>query len=117
MLGFWVQMALTMLLGVLAGRRRWPQRIPELLPTIRRVHVWALVIGLAGGALFTVIFELNRIPGPSPVKLLGNVAYWVSRLALMVFYVLTIVRLAQRPVWAKRFAPLAAAVECRSPTT
>ncbi len=109
MLGFWVQMALTMLLGVLAGRRRWPQRIPELMPTIRRVHVWALVIGLAGGALFAVIFALHRIPGPSPVKLLGKVAYWVSRLALMVFCVLTIVRLAQRPVWAKRFAPLAAA--------
>ncbi len=43
-LGFWVQMALTMLLGLLAGRRRWAQRIPELMPTIRRLHVWALVL-------------------------------------------------------------------------
>ena len=108
-LGFWVQMALTMLLGLLAGRRRWVQRIPELLPTIRRWHMWVLVLGIACGALFTVIFELQRAPGPTPLKLLGNVAYWVSRLCLMIFYVLTIVRLAQHPVWARRFAPIAAA--------
>jgi uncharacterized protein len=98
-----------MLLGLLAGRLRWPQRIPELLPRIRRLHVWTLVIGLACGALFTLIFEANRAPGPSPIKLLGGVAYWVSRLAMMVFYVLTIVRLMQHPAWAKRLAPMAAA--------
>jgi uncharacterized protein len=108
-LGFWVQMALTMLLGLLAGRRRWAQRIPELMPQIRRFHVWALLLGIACGALFTVIFEVQRAPGPTPLKLLGSVAYSVSRLCLMIFYVLTIVRLAQHPVWARRFEPLAAA--------
>ena len=107
--GFYVQMALTMLLGLLAGRRRWPDRIAELMPQLRKVHVWALVVGLACGAVFTIIFELNRTPGPSPIKLLGSVAYWLSRLAMMIFYVLTIVRLAQHPAWARRFAPIAAA--------
>jgi uncharacterized protein len=108
-LGFWVQMALTMLLGVLAGRHRVAQRLPELLPQVRRWHVWMLVLGLAFGALFTVIFEMQRTPGPTPLKLVGGVAYWLSRLAMMLFYVLTIVRLAQRPEWARRFAPIAAA--------
>ena len=56
-----------------------------------------------------VIFELNRVPGPSPIKLVGGVAYWLSRLAMMIFYVLTIVRLAQQPAWPKHFAPIAAA--------
>ena len=107
--GFYVQMALTMLLGLLAGRRRWPDRIPELMPRIRRVHPWVLAVGLGCGALFAVIFELNRVPGPSPIKLLGGVAYWVSRLAMMIFYVLLIVRLSQHPVWARRFGPVAAA--------
>jgi uncharacterized protein len=107
--GFYVQMALTMLLGLLAGRRRWPDRIAELMPQLRKVHVWALVVGLACGATFTIIFELNRTPGPSPIKLLGGVAYWLSRLGMMIFYVLTIVRLAQHPAWARRFAPIAAA--------
>ena len=107
--GFYVLMALTMLLGLLAGRRRWPDRIPELMPTLRRIHVWVLVVGIACGALFTVIFELNRTPGPSPIKLVGSVAFWVCRLAMMIFYVLVIVRLAQHPAWARRFAPIAAA--------
>ena len=33
----------------------------------------------------------------------------IRRLAMMIFYVLTIVRLAQIPVWQGRLAPLAAA--------
>jgi len=107
--GFYVQMALTMLLGLLAGRRRWPDRIAELMPTLRRVHVWALVVGIVCGAVFTIIFQLNRAPGPSPIKLVGGVMYWVCRLAMMIFYVLTIVRLAQHPAWARRFGPVAAA--------
>ena len=109
MLGWYVQMALTLLLGLLAGRRRWPQRSAGLMPQIRRLQGWALLAGLACGALFTVIFELNRLPGPSPIKLLGSVAYWLSRLSMMVFYVLTLVRLAQHPIWAARLAPMAAA--------
>jgi uncharacterized protein len=107
-LGFYVQMALTMLLGLLAGRLQWPQRQAELLPQIRRIHVWTLVVGLACGALFMLIFEAHRTPGPSPIKLLGGIAYWISRLAMMVFYVLTIVRVAQHPAWARRLAPMAA---------
>jgi len=107
--GFYVQMALTMLLGLLAGRLRWPQRIPELLPLIRRLHWWALAVGLVCGAVFTLVFEFNRTPGPSPIKLLGGMAYWLSRLSMMIFYVLSIVRVAQHPVWARRFSVMAAA--------
>jgi uncharacterized protein len=93
--GWWVMLGTTLLLGVLAGRRRWAQRIPELMPQIRRLTWWALAIGLGCGVAFTVIFELNREPGPSPIKLLGNVCYNLSRPALMIFYVLVIVRIAQ----------------------
>ena len=108
-LGFWMQMSLTMLLGLLAGHLRWPQRIPELMPQIRKWTWIALVVGLACGAAFTAIFEYNRTPGPSPIKLIGGLCYWVSRPALMIFYVLVIVRLAQDPSWARRLAPIAAA--------
>jgi len=108
-LSFWVQMSLTMLLGLLAGRQRWAQRIPELMPRVRRLMWVALVIGLLCGAAFTLIFQFNRTPGPSPVKLLGGLCYWASRPAMMIFYVLAIVRLAQDPRWARRLAPLGAA--------
>jgi uncharacterized protein len=108
-LGFWVQMALTMLIGLLAGRLLWFQRIPELMPQIRRWMWVALGAGLACGAAFTLIFHFNRAPGPSPIKFLGSLCYWISRPAMMIFYVLVIVRLAQDPVWARRLAPLGVA--------
>jgi uncharacterized protein len=106
---WYVMMGLTMLIGLLAGRRRWVQRMPELMPHIRRLTWWALALGLVCGAAFTVIFHFNRTPGPSPIKMLGSLCYGFSRLSLMVFYVLAIVRLAQLPDWQRRFAPLAAA--------
>jgi uncharacterized protein len=108
-LGWWVMMSLTMLIGLLAGRRRWVQRAPELMPQIRRLTVWALAVGLGCGVASTVIFELNRIPGPSLIKVLGGVCYSLSRLGMMVFYVLVIVRLAQHAGWQRRLEPLAAA--------
>ncbi len=107
--GWWVMLSLTLLIGLLAGRRRWVQRVPELLPQIRRLTWVALAVGLGCGVAFTVIFELNRVPGPSPIKVLGSVCYSLSRLGLMIFYVLVIVQLAQHPAWQRRFAPLAAA--------
>ena len=104
-----MMIAMTMLIGIYAGRRDWARRIPELMPQVRRGMWWALLVGLVCGAAFTVIFELNRTPGPSAIKMLGGLCYRVSRLALMVFYVLAIVRLAQWPDWQSRLAPLAAA--------
>ena len=108
-LGFYVQMATTMLLGVLVGRHRLAQRIPELLPSITRIQWWALGIGLVCALTFGIIFEIQRVPGPTPLKVLGSLAYTISRPSLMIFYVLTIVRLAQLPSWQRRFGPIAAA--------
>ena len=108
-LGFWVQMALTMLLGLLAGRLRWVQRISELMPQVRRLTWLALAIGLACGAAFMLIFHYNRVPGPSLIKYVGSLCYWTSRPATMIFYVLAIVQLAQIPAWQRRLSPLAAA--------
>jgi uncharacterized protein len=108
-LGWWVMMSLTMLIGLLAGRRHWVQRAAELMPQIRRLTWVALAVGLLCGVAFTLIFEFNRTPGPSLVKVLGGVCYSLSRLGMMIFYVLVIVRLAQLEPWQRRLAPLAAA--------
>jgi uncharacterized protein len=106
--GWWVMMGTTMLIGVLAGRRRWVQRAAELMPQIRRLTWLALALGLACGVAFTAIFELNRAPGPSPIKIVGSVCYSLSRVSLMCFYVLVLVQLAQRARW-QRFLGLFAA--------
>lgn len=100
--GWYVSMTLTLLLGVLAGRRRWAQRIPELMPQIRRLTGLMLVFGLALSATATVIWEMNRAPGPSLIKTFASLCYNLSRPMLMVFYVLLIVQLFQKD----RFKPL-----------
>ncbi len=107
--GFYVQMLFTMLLGLLAGRQRWAERVPELMPRIRRLTWQAALLGIACAATYTVIFATHRQPGPSPIKLLGSLCYWVARPALMIFYVLVIVRLAVHPVWRMRLSPVQAA--------
>lgn len=106
--GFYVQMAMTMLIGLLIGKNNWVPRIPEFLPTIRRLQWWALGLGIVCGLTFEILAQMNRVPGPSPVKVIISVSYAVCRLSMMCFYVLTIVRLAQAEVWQKRFAPMAA---------
>ena len=107
--GWYVSITLTMLIGVLAGRRLWAQRAPELMPQVRRLTWVALTIGLGCAAAFTVIFELNRTPGPSLIKTFGGLCYSVSRLSLMLFYVLLITQLFHRPSWRPLFSPFAAA--------
>jgi uncharacterized protein len=108
-LGFYVQMTTTMLIGFLVGRNGWVRRIAELMPMIKRLQWWALGIGIACALFFGIAGEMNRAPGPSPIKVLISIAYVVSRVSLMSFYVLTIVRLAQLPSWQRIFAPMAAA--------
>jgi uncharacterized protein len=106
-LGFWVQMATTMLIGFLIGRNRWVYRIPELMPVVRRLQWGALALGVICSLTFGIIGRFTRTPGPSPLKILVAMAYVLSRLGMMSFYVLTIVRLAQSPVWQRRFQPIA----------
>ncbi len=105
MFGWYVTMTLTMLLGVLAGRRRWAQRIPELMPQIRRLTWIMLVVGLALSATAVMIWEANRAPGPSLIKTFAGLCYNISRPMLMVFYVLLIVQLFQREAWKPLFRP------------
>lgn len=103
--GWYVSMTLTMLLGVLAGRRRWAQRIPELMPQIRRLTWITLVVGLALSATAVMIWEAHRTPGPSLIKTFAGLCYNVSRPMVMVFYVLLIVQLYQRESWKPLFKP------------
>jgi uncharacterized protein len=108
-LGGYVLFMTTMLIGVLAGRHRWARRVPQLLPQIRRLQGLALVLGVACALGFGALSDVIRVPGPSPLKIVASLCYVLCRVSLMIFYVLTIVRLAQQPAWARRFAPIAAA--------
>ena len=103
--GWYVSMTLTMLLGVLAGRRQWARRIPELMPQIKRLTWIMLVVGLSLSATAQVIWTMNRVPGPSLIKTFAGLCYNISRPMVMVFYVLLIVQLIQRPTLKALFKP------------
>ncbi len=106
---FHVQMTTTMLIGFLIGRNGWVRRIPDLMPQVRRLQWWALGIGLTCALVFSLVGMYTRAPEPSPLKVLVGINYVLARLGLMLFYVMSIVWLAQLPLWQRRFAPMAAA--------
>jgi len=106
-ISFYVQLMTTMLLGFLIGRHRIAQRLPELMPQVVRLQYWALGIGI-GSALLLAYGEKTVSPIDFSVKgIIVSVSYVVCRIALMALYVTTLVRLAQRPSWRRRFAPIA----------
>jgi uncharacterized protein len=103
--GWYVSMTLTMLLGVLAGRRQWARRIPELMPQIKRLTWFMLVVGLALSFTAQMIWQANRVPGPSLIKTFAGLCYNLSRPMVMVFYVLAIVQLYQQVPLKALFRP------------
>ncbi len=108
-LGFYAQIAATMLIGFLVGRNGWVRRIPELMPWVKRVQWWAFGVGGACTLIFGILGQLDQPPAPSLAKVVVSVAYSLSRLGMAIFYVLTIVRVAQVPSWQRRLGPMAAA--------
>jgi uncharacterized protein len=108
-LGFYVQIITTMLIGFLIGRNGWVRRIPELMPWVKWLQWRVLAVGVVCALIFGIVGELDQPPAPSLAKIVVAVTYVLSRLGLMMFYVLTIVRLAQVPAWQERLAPMAAA--------
>jgi uncharacterized protein len=99
----------TMLLGLLAGRHRWIQRAGENPALLRRVQWWALAVGVASGVVLAISNRFLEPSVPSVWFVVYRTAYAVSRVALMGFYVATIVRLAMSPRWLPWLMPLAAA--------
>jgi len=99
----------TMLIGLLAGRHRWIQRAPAHAELIRRIQWWALGVGIGAGIVLAVASRFIEPFVPSAWFVVQRTAYSVSRVALMVFYVAVIVRLAQSARWLPWLLPLAAA--------
>jgi uncharacterized protein len=106
---FYVTIATTMMLGLLAGRHRWIQQADGNLPLVRRVQWWSLLVGVGSGVIVTIGNVILDPFVPSPLKILTSTCYSVARVSLMVFYVATIVRLAANGNWRRRLLPIAAA--------
>lgn len=108
-LGFYAQVLTTMVLGLLIGRHQVLDRLPALMPRVVQVQRWALGIGLVCTGIYGLGHDLGDQPGASALRAVVGSSYVLARLALMTFYVLTVVRAMQHPRWQRRFAPFAAA--------
>ena len=107
-LGFYVQLFTTMVLGLILGRRHFFENAASQLDLVRRVQWGALGIGAATGAIYgyhsaTVTDPLT----PTVLGMIARVAYVVCRVAIMTFYVATIVRAVHNVAWRARLAPIA----------
>jgi len=95
-----------MLLGLYAGKRRIFEDIPAHLPFIRKLWVWGLVIGVIGNFLYVYFGEQSARTTPSPELLLSLTGQTFGAPALAIFYMTSLVLLAQSDVWRRRLAPL-----------
>lgn len=103
----YVQFLTTMLLGLLLGRHRFFQNVASRLPLVRGVQWWGLGVGLICGIGFMAWQTLAPSPWePSVGRILAAMGYVLCRVALMLFYVATIVRAMCNERWRQRIAPI-----------
>ena len=104
---FYVQFLTTVLIGLLLGRHRFFQNVTSHLPLVRGVQWWALGIGLVCGIGFMAWRDLAANPWePSVGRILAATGYVVCRVAIMMFYVATIIRAVCNERWRQRIAPI-----------
>lgn len=106
LLGFYVQIFTTTLLGLMLGRRQFFQNTAQHLPMVRRVQWWALGVGIVTGAIFGAWEATVTSPNPTPMRVIAGTCYTLCRLAIMIFYVATIIRCVHNEKWRPRLASM-----------
>lgn len=96
------------LLGLYAGKRGIFKDLPGHLAFIRKVWWWGLVIGLLGNAIYVYFGESVSRSAPTPELLLSLLGQTFGAPALSLFYISSLILLAQQATWRQRLAPLAA---------
>ena len=108
-LGFYVQIFSTMVIGLILGRRNFFQNSGAYLPLVKRVQWWTLGAGALTGAIFGYYIATVEDPTPTPFGVVAFVAYYLCRVCIMAFYVATIIRAVHNDVWRRWLAPMATA--------
>jgi uncharacterized protein len=93
------------LVGAWIVRKRWIQRVPELLPTIRRLFLWTMMFGLIG-QLISVLIYMETIPGPVWAE---ELLHYTSAPTLALAYALGLILMFRSKRWsglAMLFAPV-----------
>ncbi len=96
------------LLGLYAGRRRIFQNLEAHLDLVRRIFWWGLGLGVVCLPVYLAAERASALAWPLVSLPLANLLEGIGSPGLASFYAAAIVLLAQRDVWKRRFAPLAA---------
>ncbi len=104
---FWLTAASTLLIGFIAGRRRFFEDIPGHLPLIRKITWWCGGIGLVVAVAIDRLLATRGGGGLNTLAVVRLVLYALNRPILCAFYMGAVVLLAQRPVWRAAMSPLA----------
>lgn len=91
----------TMLLGLLVGRHRWIENYRDNEVWIKKLQWLALFVGVVCAAIASYESKLALPAVPSIHWSIYRVTYGLARVCIMVFYVITIVRLAEMPEWRR----------------
>jgi uncharacterized protein len=98
----------TMVLGLILGRRHFFENAASQLDLVKRVQWSALGIGIVTGAVVGYYSATVTNPlTPTVFGMISRVAYVVCRVAIMTFYVATIVRAVHSASWRAWLAPIA----------
>ncbi|HRJ43196.1 MAG: DUF418 domain-containing protein [Caldilineaceae bacterium] len=96
-----------MLLGMYVGKRHIFSDIPSHLPLIRRVWMWGLIIGLLGNFVYVYLGEMGNRAIPTAFTVFAVVGQTFGAPALALFYMTSLILLAERAKWRQRLLPLA----------
>ncbi len=99
--------ASTLLIGFIAGRRRFFEDIPGHLPLIRKITWWCGGIGLVVAVAIDRLLTIRGGGGLNTLAAVRLVLYILNRPILCAFYMGAVVLLAQRPFWRAAMSPLA----------
>jgi uncharacterized protein len=107
----YASLAVTMLLGFVAGRRRLHEDVAAHAPAIRRVMVWCLGLGIAIAVSSAVLRMMQPPPTGRPTLsgFLMGVTFNLNRPLLCVGYVAALALLFQRARVRRVLLPLASA--------
>ena len=97
----------TMLLGLVAGRRRIFRDLPAHRPLARRLLIWCGGLGLACALAFAVGDLFVDHDRPTLLGLATYLAYELNRPLLSLAYISAVALLSLRPAWRGRLEPLA----------
>lgn len=105
--GMYATIGVTMLLGLLLGRHRIFQNIQSYMPLVKRIQYVSIGVGIAGGAVFAVWRATTESPmQPTVFKAIAGFCFAISRVAVMSFYVTTIVRALHSDKWRPWLQPI-----------